>query len=166
MRKCAPCALSCTAPAYVLEFCEEFPSQDILWIITISTSAHFLKQWWENSKMNFFWCKVLFSQSGKLGWNYFCRFFRDWEFLGRINFAEFSKTLALLTLGRIIFQDFPGWEILRRIIITTSADSNSSPTQNFFPGCDIHLFAKIFTPALVTYACNITPSGVTSKDGP
>ena len=84
---------TCLDKSYVLEFCEEFPSQDILWIITFSTSAHFLKQWWENSKMNFFWCKVVFSQSGKLGWNYFCRFFRDWEFLGRINFAEFSKTV-------------------------------------------------------------------------
>ena len=100
---CAPCASSCTAPAYVLEFCEEFPSQDILWIITISTSAHFLKQWWENSKMNFFWCKVVFSQSGKLGWNYFCRFFRDWEFLGRIDFAEFSETV---NFGKNYFSRF------------------------------------------------------------
>ena len=78
-----------------------------------------------------------------------------------ITFADFSGTgnfweesilqnfPRLLILGRIIFQDFPGREILRRIIITTSADSNSSPTQKFFPGCDIHLFAKIFTTALV-----------------
>ena len=81
----------CLDESYVLEFCEEFPSQDILGRITTSTSAHSLSHRWENSKMNFFWCKVVFSQSGKLGWNYFCRFFEHWEFLGRINFAEFSK---------------------------------------------------------------------------
>ena len=60
--------------------------------------------------------------------------------------------LRLLILERITFQDFPSREILRRIIITTSADSNSSPTQKIFPGGDIHLFARIFTPAPVT-AC-------------
>ena len=94
---------TCLDKSYVLEFCEEFPSQDILGRITISTSAHFLSQLWENSKMNFFWCKVVFSQSGKLGWNYFCRFFRDWEFLGRINFAEFSKTV---NFGKNYFSRF------------------------------------------------------------
>ena len=65
-----------------------------------------------------------------------------WEELILQNFPR------LLILGKNIFQDFPGQEILRRIIITTSADSNSSPTQNFFPGCDIHLFARIFTPGI------------------
>ena len=94
---------TCLDESYVLEFCEEFPSQDILWRITISTRAHFLNQWWENSKMNFFWCKVVFSQSGKLWWNYFCRFFCDWEFLGRINFEEFSK---IVNFGKKYFSRF------------------------------------------------------------
>ena len=134
---------TCLDKSYVLQFCEEFSSHDILGRITISTSAHFLSQLWENSKMNFFWCRYYFPIQ---------------ECLDEITFADFSGTVnfkeelilqnfpRLLILGRIIFQDFPGWEILRRIIITTSADSNSSPTQKIFPGCDIHLFARKFTP--------------------
>ena len=78
--------------------------------------------------------------------------------LDGITFADFSGTgnfreelilqnfPRLLILERITFQDFPSREILRRIIITTSADSIFSPTQKIFPGCDIHLFARIFTP--------------------
>ena len=67
----------------------------IFWEELLSAQAHIFlsSEWWENSKMNFLWCKVVFSHSGKHGWNYFCRFFWDWEFLGRINFAEFSKTV-------------------------------------------------------------------------
>ena len=88
-------------------------------------------------------------------------YFPSQESFGGITFADFSGTgnfweelilknfLRLLILERITFQDFPSREILRRIIITTSADSNSSPTQKIFPGCDIHLFATIFTPVVL-----------------
>ena len=65
------------------------------------------------------------------------------NFLEKLTLQNFPR---LLILERITFQDFPSREILRRIIITTSADSNFSPTQKIFPGCDIHLFARIFTP--------------------
>ena len=122
--------------------------QDILRRITISTSAHFLSQLWENSKMNFFWCRYYFPIQECLDGITFA------DFSGTVNFKEeliLQNFPRLLILGSIIFQDFPGPEILRRIIITTSADSNSSPTQNFFPGCDIHLFARIFTPASYLY---------------
>ena len=86
------------------------------------------------------WGKVGFFQSGNFRKNHFCRFFPDWEFWEESILKTF---LRLLLLGRIkiaIFLAGKFWEEL------ASTDSNSSWMQKIFPGCDIHLFARIFTP--------------------
>ena len=127
-------------------FWEEFHLQEILG--RISQLVYFGKSFpvgifceellQENSAMNYFCCKIGYSQSG-----YLSKFFLNWEFWEEL-ILTISSRLGIS--GKITSENFPGLEILGKITVDASADSNSFRAEKIFPGCDIHLFARIFTP--------------------